>query len=432
MSVSAHNLEAERSVLGGILADNDLFDVAVQAVKPEDFYRAGHQFIYRAMFELVGRQLPIDLLTVKEQLAKKNQLEEVGGPSYVAALVDGVPHTTNVEYYARIVREKSLLRRLEAAAAHILAATRSADADAADVLNQAERALLELSLNAVPGEPVWADEMAREVYPVIERLHQQRRPVTGVSSGIPSVDRMTRGFQPGNLVIIAGRPSQGKTSIAIQFGLHVARTVPVAFFSLEMSRQELEMRMIANLARVDAHSMQCGQLSSSDQERVGRAIGEFATLGISVDDSPSITPLQVRSKARRVKAQRGLGMLVVDYLQLMSGGGKFENRTQEVSALSRHMKAVARDLNVPALVLSQLNRGSEQRAEKRPQLSDLRESGAIEQDADVVLMVHRPPVPEGYQPMTELIIGKHRNGPVGTIEMAFVEDQMRFTEVERR
>lgn len=430
--VLPHDLDAERSVLGAVLVDPKAIDVAGSVLKPEHFYRKAHELIFVSLLALSERSVTADHVTLKDELVRRGQLNEVGGITYVAGLDAGLPRATNVESYARIVKEKAMLRELIYAANGVVQSAYDSAGDPHEVLGSAEQVFIRLSTESAPGDLVSADVVARELYPVLETLAQQRRPVTGISSGLYPLDRMTRGFQNGDLIIIAGRPSQGKTSIALQFALHAAATAPVAFFSLEMSQQALGMRAVSLLARVDAHEMQCGGLSDEEQGRVGRALQTLADLKWAVDDTPDVTPFQIRSKARRMKARHGLGMLVVDYMQLMAGGGRFENRTQEVSAISRAMKGVARDLNVPTLVLSQLSRKSEERADKRPQLSDLRESGAIEQDADLVCMVHRPPAPDGYQTATEFIVAKQRNGPIGMIELAFVKEQMRFTEVEHR
>jgi replicative DNA helicase len=426
-----HSLDAERAVLGALLVQPDLLDVVRPLLAPVHFFRAAHRTIYDGMLDLHAERIAIDALTLKEMLLKRRKLDEVGGAGYVMGLTDGMPRSTNVEAYARIVREKAALRTVIAAGTQIVARAYEADEDAGAVLQTAEAAFLALSADVVPGDLVTASDLAREAFAVVERLVEARHPITGVSTGLPSLDRLTLGLQDGDLIIIGGRPSQGKTALALQIALHLARVVPVAFFSLEMSRQALELRALSQLAHVDHQALRCGQVSSLDQQRIGAALDALAGLDWHVDDTSALAPLEVRSKARRLKARHGLGAVVIDYLQLMTGP-KAENRTQEVSALSRSLKGVARDLNVPVVVLSQLSRASEQRADRRPTLADLRDSGAIEQDADLVWLVHRPVPADGGESQTvELIVAKQRNGPTGTVELVWVGPRMAFAELTR-
>lgn len=434
--VSAHNLEAERAVLGTVLATSGkALDTIAAVLQADEFYREAHRDIYAAQMDLYEHGSAVDFITLQEALIKRGCLEAVGGAAYVASLADGVPRATNVEHYARIVRDKAALRNLEATARRLLEETRSHDADAVALVDSAEQALLALSYRAVPGDLVSASQMEKELYPVLEKLQAEKRPVTGLSTGLVELDRYTRGLQRGDLIIVGGRPSQGKTSLAVQLALHCARSVPVAFFSLEMSRQALGFRAVTMIGRVDGHRMQCGQLSDDDQERVGVALNDFAGRRFWVDDTGTLSAFHVRSKARRLKAKHGLGLLVVDYLQLMHHPPA-ENQTLKVAATTRLLKQIARELDVPFIVLSQLSRKVEDRSEKRPNLADLRESGAIEQDADLVLLIHKPPpTKDGLTiqvPPVELIIAKQRNGPTADIELHWIEEQMRFGETERR
>ena len=432
-----HSLDAERSVLGAVLVTYGRVLDEIPDLASSAFYRAAHARLYQAMLVMHGRGDAVDFVTLKDELARSNELDEVGGPSYIAGLADGMPAAVNVKYYARIVRDKAAARGVIYAAGRLMTAAYE-EHDLGSLVDQVERALLDISAGAVPGELVPAHEMAKEIYPVVDQLFSDRRPVTGLSSGFATLDRYTRGFQRGNLIVLAARPGGGKTSVGVQVALHVAQSWPVAFFSLEMSRQELEFRAVTTLAGVDGHLLQCGQLSPTDQGMVGSAIAELGNLKLWVDDTAAISAVQVRSKARRLKTQRGtLGLIVVDYLQLLQPGGKRpESREQAVAEMTRTLKQVARDLDVPVLVLSQLSRRVEERPGKRPQLSDLRESGAIEQDADLVLFIHRPPAESDgivqVTPPAEIIIAKQRNGPTTSIELSWTEEQMRFSELETR
>ena len=429
------NLEAERAVLGTVLVTHGrVLDTVADQLRPEEFYREAHRRIFRTMVTLFRRGEAIDFVTLREALTTTGDLEEVGGPAYITALADGVPVSTNVAYYARIVREKATGRDVIAVANRLLTAAYDLE-DPVALIDQAERALLAVSHQAVPGDLVSAAQMSREIYPVLEALTAARQPVTGVSTGLADLDHYTRGLQPGSLVILAGRPSTGKSSLALQWALHVAQTQPVAFFSVEMSQQEQVFRVLATLAHVDGHHLQCGQLSTGDQTQVGLALTAFSQRYFWLDDSGAVSPLQVRSRARRLKAQHGLGLILVDYLQLVQHG-RAESREQAVAATARLLKQVARELDVPLVALCQLSRKVEERADKRPQLSDLRESGALEQDADLVLLIHRPPPKNDgvvvISPSAELIIAKQRNGPTASVELVWRGEQYRFAELAAR
>lgn len=430
------NLDAERSILGAILVDNRALDDLTDTLAPETFYREAHKRLFAAMVRLYTKNEPVEFVTLKAELARVGDLEECGGPAYLASLSEGVPKSTNVRYYARLVKEAASRRRVIELANQLMADAYEAETEAAALVDQAERGLLAISQDAVPGDLVSAEEMVRNIYPVLEELTATRRPVTGLSTGFRELDRYTRGLQPGNLVILGGRPSQGKSTIAIQIALHIAQSLPVAFFSVEMSQQEQVFRVLATLAEVDGHQLQCGQLSMIDQQRLGPALTAFTDRKFWLDDSGTISALQIRSKARRLKARVGLGLIVVDYIQLMTHPRTEarESREQQVAATSRILKHIARELHVPVIALCQLNRAAEQRTDKRPNLSDLRESGSLEQDADLVLLIHRPPVKQAGVvqeiPATELIVAKQRNGPTTSIDLRFYGEQYRFVEIE--
>lgn len=429
-----HSLDAEQSILGAILVDHQVLDGIADRLTEAAFYRAAHRHIYRAILVLFQRNDPIDFVSVKEELQRAGMLDECGGPSYLAGLSSGTPRGVNVAYYASLVLQKASAREVIYLANRLLTHAYGDDGDTAALVDEAERGLLQISAAAVPGDLASADEMMRRIYPVIEALMQARRPVTGVTTGFAELDRYTRGLQPGNLIILGGRPSQGKSTLASQIALHVALSEPVAFFSVEMSEQEQSFRILATLAEVDGHALQCGQLSMYDQQRVGDAITEFGKFQFWLDESGTLSALQIRSRARRFKARVGrLGLIVVDYLQLLQHQ-KADSREQQVAQTGRLLKQLARELGVPLLALCQLSRAVEQRADARPKLSDLRESGSLEQDADLVLLIHRPaPKDEGGVkaiPPTELIIAKQRMGPTATIELKWLGEQYRFMEIE--
>jgi len=428
-----HNLEAERSVLGAILVHNEAFNLAAQVIDSSDFYRDAHRRIFDKMVALNERHDAIDFITLKEELAKAGQLDEVGGPAYIASLVDGVPRATNVEYYARIVKEKSTLRNLIYAANRILNDAYEADQDSDVVLDQAESAIFSVADGRVKAGFVPMRDVVKDSFPKIEQLFEQKRLITGVPTGFVDLDEMTRGLQAGDLIIVAARPSMGKTSLVLNIAQHVA-SLPdhsVGFFSLEMSTESLFMRLLTAEAQVDGHRLLSGAIGSRDFGRISHALETLSAMKLFIDDTANIGVLEMRAKARRLQAEHGLSLLIVDYIQLMSGRGRFENRTLELAAISRSLKGLAKELNVPIIVLSQLSRAPESRADHRPQLSDLRESGALEQDADVVILIYRDDVynkdPNSPDAGTaELILAKQRNGPTGTVRLAFLREQTRF------
>jgi len=428
-----HNLDAERSVLGAILVHNDAFNLAAQIVDSGDFYRDAHRRIFDRMVALSERREAIDFVTLKEELSRGGDLDDVGGPAYVASLADGVPRATNVEYYARIVKEKATLRSLIDTAGRILASAYEAEQDADAILDQAESAIFAVADDRLKVGFVPMRDLVRDSFPKIEQLFEQKRLITGVATGFVDLDEMTRGLQGGDLIIVAARPSMGKTSLVLNMAQHVAGVDEhvVGFFSLEMSKESLFLRLLTSEAQIDSHRLMAGAIGGNDYHRISHALEKLNAMKLHIDDTPSIGVLEMRAKARRLQAEHGLSLLVVDYIQLMTGRGRFENRTLELASISRSLKGLAKELNVPVVVLSQLSRAPESRSDHRPQLSDLRESGALEQDADVVVLIYRDDVynkdPNSPDAGTaELILAKQRNGPTGVVRLAFLREQTRF------
>ena len=428
-----HNLEAERSVLGAILVHNDAFNLAAQVIDSRDFYRDAHRRIFDCMVALNERHDAIDFVTLKEELARAGELDEVGGPAYVAALADGVPRATNVEYYARIVKEKSTLRNLIYAATKIVANAYEADQESDLILDEAESAIFAVADDRLKAGFVAMRDLVKDSFPKIEKLFEQKRLITGVPTGFVDVDEMTRGLQAGDLVIVAARPSMGKTSLVLNIAQYVAALGDqvVGFFSLEMSKESLFLRLLTSEAQIDGHRLMSGAIGGNDYHRISHALEKLNSMKLFIDDTANIGVLEMRAKSRRLQSEHGLSLLVVDYIQLMNGRGRFENRTLELASISRSLKGLAKELNVPIVVLSQLSRAPESRSDHRPQLSDLRESGALEQDADVVVLIYRDDVynrdPNSPDAGTaELILAKQRNGPTGVVKLAFLREQTRF------
>jgi replicative DNA helicase len=435
-----HNLEAEKSVLGAILINNQAFNQAAEVIDSQDFFRDAHRRIFEKMVVLTDRNEPVDFVTLKDELTRTGELDEVGGPAYVSALTDGVPRSANVEFYAKIVKEKSTLRRLIQSANEVLVRAYDAEEDADTLLDEAERSIFSIAEGRMRSGFVKLSDLVAGGYEMLETLQNNKGLVTGVPSGFVELDEMTSGFQKADLVIIAARPSMGKTSFVLNMALNAAMDAgkTVGIFSLEMSKEQLFMRMLTSEARVDAHRFRGGFLGEQDYDKLTAAFARLHDAKVFVDDTPSAGILEMRAKSRRLKLEHGLDMLVIDYLQLMQGRGKFDNRQQELAAISRALKILAKELEIPILALSQLSRATETRADHRPQLSDLRESGALEQDADVVMFIYREemyqtseeerrPESEG---VAEIIIGKQRNGPVGAINLAFLKQYTRFENLQ--
>ena len=426
-----HNLEAERSVLGAILIHNDAFNVAAEVIDSGDFFRDAHRRVFDKMVDLNERNQVIDLVTLKDELGRSGDLDEVGGAAYIAALADGVPRSTNVEHYARIVKEKATLRNLIHSAGKILATAYRAEEDPDVLLDQAEQEIFSIAEGRIHTGFVPLSDLVQGSFTTIEQLQEHKGLLTGVPSGFVDIDNLTSGFQSSDLVIVAARPSMGKTSFVLNVAQHVGTKTggTVGFFSLEMSKEQLFLRMLTAEAEVDSHRFRGGFLSERDYGQLSSALGRLAEARVFIDDSAGIGVLEMRAKARRLKAEHGLDLLVVDYLQLMQGRGRFENRTQELATISRALKGLAKELGVPVVALSQLSRAPESRSDRRPQLSDLRESGALEQDADVVMFIFREeqydPTPENEN-LADVIIGKQRNGPTGTVKLAFLKQYTRF------
>ena len=420
-------------MLGAILVHNDAFNLAAQVIDSDDFYRDAHRRVFDRMVALNERGQAIDFITLKEELSRAGELDEVGGPSYIASLADGVPRATNVEYYARIVKEKSTLRQLIYAANRILTNAYEAEQEADLILDEAESAIFAVADDRLKAGFVSMGDLVKDSYPQIEQLFEQKRLITGVPSGFVDLDEMTRGFQRGDLVIVAARPSMGKTSLVLNIAQHVA-TQPdfsVGFFSLEMSRESLFIRLLTSEAQIDSHRLMSGAIGQKDYGRISHALEMLSGMRLFIDDTANVGVLEMRAKSRRLQSEHGLHLLVVDYIQLMSARGRYENRTLELASISRSLKGLAKELNVPIVVLSQLSRAPESRSDHRPQLSDLRESGALEQDADVVILIYRDDVynrdPNNPEAGTaELILAKQRNGPTGVVRLAFLREQTRF------
>lgn len=431
--------DAEIAVLAAMLIDQDAVLRAVEWVKDDSFYAERHRRLFRAMLAIAERGGVVDPLTLSEELQRKGELDAAGGKEYIGFLVDAVPTAANVEYHAQIVREKALLRRLIEVSTGIVQQAFEGRTTAIELLDEAESRIFQVSQDRVEDGFVRIKELLYPAMERIEALQGSGESVTGVGSGFTDLDEMTSGFQPSDLVIVAARPSMGKTAFVLNIAQHAAieRNVPVAFFSLEMSKGSLVQRMLTSEARIDAQRLRKGLLRDDDFPRLARAAGILGSAPVWIDDTPGITLLEMRSKARRLKADSDIGMVIVDYLQLMQGPSNAENRQQEVSQISRGLKALAKELNVPVVALSQLSRAPEQRSGEdkgRPQLSDLRESGAIEQDADLILFLYRPEVYFGpadkdgnsIEGKAEVIIGKQRNGPIGNISLFFHKQYTRF------
>ena len=434
--VPPNSIEAERGVLGAILLNNEVLAHASELLKEDDFYRTGHTIIYKAMLKLESRGDPIDIITVVEELRGANELEKVGGASYITSLTNEVPSVAHARHYALIVRKLSTLRGLINVANDIASEGYQAGQDVEEFLDKAEKEIFNATSRQLETEASSLHDMLRDAFNKIEELYHKKEKVTGVASGFHEMDDLTAGFQPSDLVIIAGRPGMGKTSFILNIAQHAAvkAGVGVAFFSLEMSKEQLVMRLLCAEAQVDAQRVRKGDLRESDWPRLTRAAGILSEAPIFIDDTPAISTLEIRAKSRRLYAEHKIGMVVVDYLQLMRATGKYDVREQEISEISRSLKALAKELRVPVVALSQLNRGVEGRSDKRPMISDLRESGAIEQDADVVLFIYRDEVYDKESKdkgVAEIIIGKQRQGPLGVARLAFLGQHTKFENLER-
>jgi replicative DNA helicase len=429
-----HNLEAERSILGAILLDNNALNAAVGILKAEDFFHDHHRRIYQHMITLGESQLAIDLVTLTDQMQRANELESSGGAAYVAQLMDGVPHVSNVEHYARIVKEKAMLRGLIHATQAIQQQALEAEEDADSILDRAESSIFQLAEDRARSGLVTLHDVVTESSQRIAHIYEGGHRITGLSTGYETLDNLTSGFQGSELLILAARPSMGKTAFALNLAENVSvrGNKPVAIFSLEMSKESLLLRLLSADAHIDSHKFRTGHLSQEDKAKIPRSLSHLSEAPLWIDDTGSATVVEMGAKLRRLKRDKGLSLVIVDYLQLVSGRGKFNNRNDEVSSITRGLKGLAKELKVPVLVLSQLTRAPE-REDREPRLADLRESGAIEQDADVVMFIHRPnfykksdEVSMEERGETDLIIAKQRNGPTDAIRFVFQGSYTRF------
>jgi replicative DNA helicase len=435
--VPPHNLEAEESLLGAMLLSRDAIASAMELCKPEDFYKSSHGHIFQAITSLFSQGEPADWVTVTEELRRRGLLETIGDPSVFVSLQANTPSIGNAEHYARIIEEHALLRRLVAAAGEINELGYSVPGDVSEVLDRAETLVFDVAQRRVVDSMTPLHELLGQGLDHLERLYAQGDAITGLATGYADLDEQLSGLQPSNLIVVGARPSMGKTAFALGMVAHagVKLNQPVLLFSLEMSHMELTQRLLCSEARVDSNRMRTGKLLEADWAKIGKAISRMSEAPIFIDDNPNLTVMDIRARARRLKSRAGLGLVVVDYLQLMTGRHGAENRQVEVSEISRGLKILARELEVPVVALSQLSRNLEMRQDKRPMLADLRESGSIEQDSDVVLFIYRDeiynPDSNESQGTAEIIVSKHRNGPTGSTRLAFIGHHARFDNMAR-
>ncbi|RNC28933.1 MAG: Replicative DNA helicase [Candidatus Dichloromethanomonas elyunquensis] len=435
--VPPHNLEAEQAVLGALMLDPQKGSTVFEILSPEDFYRDTHKNIFLAIREIFEKGDPVDLVTVAENLRQNGKLESVGGIGTVSQIAASVPSAANVDHYARIAAEKALLRQLIKMAGYIEEKGYEAGEEALNLLEEAERLILEISQRKTKEGFVTIRTILLKTFDKIEYLYSNKGNLTGVPTYFKELDRITSGWQPSDLIIIAARPSMGKTALVLNMAQNAAvkAGIPVAVFSLEMSKEQLVQRILCSEAMVDQQRVRTGELLDSDWPKLTQAVAPLSEAPIFIDDTVGISLAELRSKARRLKIEQGLGLVIIDYLQLMTIGRKIESRQQEVAQISRGLKGVARELSVPVIAISQLNRGVEQRQDKKPIMSDLLESGSIEADADVISFIYRD---EYYHPesdkkgIAEIIIAKHRNGPVGTVELGYLKEFTKFVNLEKK
>lgn len=429
------NVEAERSILGAILLDNAICYQAIELLKREDYFLDSHRRIYDKMLSLIDRGAPIDLITLSDELRRSGEFEQVGGATYIASLIDGVPRTDTIEPYAKIIKQKAMLRRLITASNQIIARAFDEEDDPDVIIDEAERMIFQIAEDRIRQGFQYIGDVAQRRLEQIEQMTGRPEMITGVPTGFTDFDQMTSGLQRQDLVIIAARPSMGKTALALNMAQYAAKNGnTVGVFSLEMSAEQLVSRLLCSEARVDAHRLRTGYLNREEWARLADALRRLTETQIYIDDTAGVGVLEMRAKTRRLKAEHGLDLLIIDYLQLMAGRGRIESRQQEVSQISRDLKGLAKEIDVPVIALSQLSRAPETRSDHRPQLSDLRESGSIEQDADVVCFIYRDEVynqTDENHGTAELIIGKQRNGPTGTVQMAFLKEFTRFENMWR-
>jgi replicative DNA helicase len=428
-------LEAEESVLGSILLDNQAINVCLERIRAEDFYKAAHQTIFEAMALLSDRREPIDIITLGQQLRSMGQLDAIGGVQSISYLASSVPNAANVAYYARMIKEMSIRRRLIHESSDIINSAFELEGDIEEFLDTTEQRILGVSDFRVNASFHRVSDIVQDSIRIVEKLYDQKEPVTGVPSGLMKLDKMTAGFQPSDLVIVAARPSMGKTALVLGWSQFVGiyHKKPVAFFSLEMSKEQLVLRMLCSESRINNSSVRTGSLTERDFARIVDGASRISEAEIFIDDTPAITITELRAKARRLHRDHQLGIIIVDYLQLLRSPAYSHSREQEISDISRSLKALAKELNVPVVALSQLNRSVESRTDKRPMMSDLRESGAIEQDADLIMFIYRDEVYNKETPdkgVAEIIIAKQRTGPTGAVRVAFSGEHTRFDNLE--
>lgn len=439
--VPPHNLEAEQAILGGVLLEKDAINKVLEVLSPDgsDFYHSAHARLFTGMVDLFEKNTPIDIVTLSDQFKGSDALSSVGGISYIGEIVEATPTAANITYYARIVREKALLRRIISASTEIVTKGYEGVESAEEFIDLAEQKIFQVSQDRAKKSFYALKDIIKDTFETIERLYEKKTHLTGVTTGFKDIDKITSGMQDSDLIIIAGRPSMGKTSFCLNIAENAAidAGAPVAVFSLEMSKEQLVQRMLASRAKVDLHKLRSGFLKEDDWGRLTTAVGALYDAPIFIDDTPAQSVLEMRAKARRWKAELGLKLVIIDYLQLMRGRRSTDNREQEISEISRSLKAMAKELHLPVVALSQLSRRAEQREQSRPQLSDLRESGAIEQDADVVMFVYRESVYKpcecpkdlctcGKRRNAEIIVAKQRNGPVDTVNLTFLNEYTKF------
>ena len=434
--IPPHNLDAEQSVLGAMLESKEAIANVIEIIKGDDFYKPAHTEIYEAIMSLYAQGEPADAITIADELARRGTLEQIGGKPYIHGLLEAYPTASSAAHYARIVEEHALLRSLIQAGGSVQEIGFSMPEDVAEAIDEAEELIYNVGDKRLKDDYHPIRELLVRAMEDVETLYERGEHLTGLAAGFPDLDEMTAGFQQSNLIIVAARPSMGKSSLLNDFALNAAarQNTPVVIFSLEMSKEEVVQRFLASDAKVDSQRLRKGSLQEQDWGRLSAALGRLAEAPIFIDDSANISMMEMRAKCRRLKARHGLGLVIVDYLQLMQSPRKSENRQQEVSEISRNLKILARELGVPVICASQLNRGVEMRSDKRPMLGDLRESGAIEQDADMVMFIYRDEI---YNPDSEakgeaeLIVAKHRNGPTGTVRLAFMNQYTKFASIAR-
>ena len=447
--IPPQNLEAEQSTLGSMMIDRGALEKGIDILQPEDFYREAHQTIFDALISLAERDEPVDIVTVQEELRTRGRLDAVGGTEYLATLIDSVPTSANLEYYARIVEEKAILRRLIDASTQIMGWSHGPVENVDDVVDQAERLIFQVSQKRMGQYFTPLSVLAHQSYELLEDRYREKGGITGLATGFGELDNITSGLQSSDLIVVAARPSMGKTAFCLDIARHVSvqQNLPVALFSLEMSASQLALRLMCSQSKVDSHRLRTGFFQADDWPKLSAGSGLLYSAPMFVDDSTDVSALQMRAKCRRLKAEHGLSLIIVDYLQLMSSHRRVENRTQEISEIARALKSLARELQVPVIALSQLSRAVERREDKRPVLSDLRESGSIEAEADLVIFIFREAYykqkaivldEEGGGPdhidvdnSAEITVSKQRNGPTGMIKLAFLQKYACFENLEK-